>query len=613
MESNSYLKILKAIKEIPFGIGRKTLIDLLQGNAKNPSIKRNKLYLSQNFGCLNLKTGELNSLIDTLLTNRMIEIKQMENSFIKTIKITSLGEHELKNPSLLNKKLDKNKLPKETAITSEEKILFKKFDFFLEKFNEQQKKAITSDSSEILCIAGAGSGKTTSLTKRIEFLVKYKKVQPEKILAITFTRKAKEELKERLTKLKVENVNIETFNSFCEKVLKKYNNLIYKKPTRMLNYGDKVIMLMSALNHLNLKSNELIDIYFSPQKKNNKTKEELFNIFMKDCFSVLNYLKIKNKPLESLRDIPEKNEKLPEILYKICSYLQNYMRIYGLRDYDDQILDTLAFFKNNKELIPHFRHILVDEYQDVNALQIELLDLLNPENIFCVGDPRQSIFGWRGSDISYILNFEKKYQNPEIIYLTKNYRSSNHIVNFINLSIKEMNLPDLEPVFTSNKEIFLSNFPSEEKEAEFIAKKILSSNLNREEIFVLARTNKQLETFSKLMKNFKIPHVLKTDEINNPVFEKKGEVILATIHSIKGLEADMVFIIGCNEQNFPCRTSDNPILEFTRLNDYDKEGEEKRLFYVALSRARKILHLTYSGKNPTSFINKEMAEIITKI
>ena len=116
----------------------------------------------------------------------------------------------------------------------------------------------------------------------------------------------------------------------------------------------------------------------------------------------------------------------------------------GLRDFADQLIDALKLFNDNPDLIPNFDHVLIDEYQDVNGTQTKLIDILNPKNIFAVGDPRQSIYGWRGSDIRHILNFEDKYELCETISLVKNYRSSKSIVKLINSCIETMDLPGLE-------------------------------------------------------------------------------------------------------------------------------------------------------------------------
>jgi len=139
-------------------------------------------------------------------------------------------------------------------------------------------------------------------------------------------------------------------------------------------------------------------------------------------------------------------------------------------------------------------------------------------------------------------------------------------------------------------------------------KSISEQELPYDEVFVLARTNRQLEELSRLMINANIPHILKTDDDFSKGIER-GKVTLSTIHSIKGLEAQLVFVIGCNSQNFPCKTSEHPVRELLKTYEYDKEEEERRLFYVAISRAKEKIILTYS-KKPTYFITDEMMKII---
>ncbi len=288
------------------------------------------------------------------------------------------------------------------------------------------------------------------------------------------------------------------------------------------------------------------------------------------------------------------------------------MQVQGLRDFTDQLIDCLKFFNENPADIPKFEHILVDEYQDVNDAQIELLDILNPSNLFSVGDPRQSIFGWRGSNMDYIFNFQKEHPESEVISLNKNYRSAKKIVEFMNLGIAELGLENLECSISSEGEINLSTFDTEQEEYEHIVKRIPELGIERNEIFILARTNRQLSELSRKLAILQIPHVVRSDEVRRPVEAKQGEIVLSTIHAIKGLEAKAVFVIGCNEQNFPCKASDHPILEFIKGQDSDKEEEERRLFYVAISRAKEKLFLSYSGKKPTYFITDEMKRLLNE-
>ena len=424
-----------------------------------------------------------------------------------------------------------------------------------------------------------------------------------------------QEMKKRLHNLNINGeVKVHTFNSFCEGILQKHGNKIYNRPIRVQSYSDKILAINMALGTLGIDMEDALQSYFTPQQRKFRTGNQLANSFMNDCFSVMDYFKVAGeKGYDFSKDVDIKDRHNARRVYQITEYLKTHMETQGLRDYTDQILDATKFLKENSSEIPEFEHILIDEYQDVNAMQIDLIRLLNPKNLFAVGDPRQSIFGWRGADINYILNFEKDCKDSEIIHLTKNYRSTKKIVNFINNSIASMGLPDLEHHKESkDTKIKIINFESEEAERNFVVKKVLESKVARNEIFILMRTNRQLQELSQQMKKENISHVLKTDEIQNQVVGGTGDVTLATIHAIKGLEAKKVFVIGCNEQNFPCKASDHPAIEMIKIEDYNKLEEEKRLFYVAISRAKEILYLTYSGKKMTYFINGEMVDITEK-
>ena len=611
-----YLFVLKALQEIPFGVGKKLLIDFLQGDRKNKSIVNNKLYRKRNFGSMMYEKDELIALINNLIQNDMIKLKSINaNKRWKMLELSAKGRMEIENPVLYTRKLSFNFKEMKTEITDDDKKKFKEYSSFLSTFNDEQKKAIINNNAHVLCIAGAGSGKTTVLTKRIEFLVKHCLVDPGKILAITFTRKARQEMMMRLSKAgRLDSVMVETFNSFCEKILRKNNNLIYGKPVRVISYKDKVMMINTALSKINMDMGKAVNIYFNSAQRKGKTDDQLINIFRNDCFFIRDYFKFKNKSIQesSFETSNVEHEKSVKLVIAICNYIEAYMRRYGLRDFADQLIDAIAFFEKHKELIPTFDHVLIDEYQDVNSTQIHLVDLLNPKDLFCVGDPRQSIYGWRGSDIRYILNFEEKYPDCEIITLIKNYRSTEYIVDLINCSIKHMRLADLQSSLGGKKDINLLNFSSEDEEYKFVIQKIIQSNIPRKDIFVLARTNRQLNELSQFMKKKNVSHVVRSDEIRKSIFASENDVTLATIHAIKGMEGELVFVIGCNGINFPCKGSEHPVVEMVKVDEYDKEEEERRLFYVAISRAKQSLYLTHSGNKSTYFITNHMKKIIEK-
>jgi len=607
-ESNDYLFVLKGLNEIPFPVGKNLLVDFLYGELENSSIEKNKLFDFESFGSMSAITKErIFEIIDKLVTNKLIEVSNsVFNNFSKVLSIGKNGRAEIINPTFFSKSLSQKYWELETKISEEEMTSFVELEDFLKGFNLEQKKTIVSPKEKILCIAGAGSGKTSVLTKRIEFLNKMKRVKSDKILAITFTRKAKDEMNNRLQEFGV-NAVVETFNSFSEKILLKYGGKIYGRKMKIATFQDKMFAVLRALDNLGISMEEAIQNHFIYGNKN-KTIYQLQSMFVFDCFQVFEYFKSTRLSFEKFeKNYSDETLKSLKMIFGIVKYLDFHMATNGLRTYGDQVRNTIDFFKVYKKFIPIFDHVLVDEFQDVNSEQIEFLDLLNSKNLFCTGDPRQSIFGWRGSEIDHILKFKEKYPDSEIINLTKNYRSNNHVVKVMNDLAKKMEVSPLESTFENKKDLKICKFDNEIQEFNFVKSKILSSEIPREEIFVLSRTNRQIEELSKVLKAAEINHSVK-EEGSNDSSIKKGEVTLATIHSIKGLEAELVFVIGCTLSNFPCKASDHPVIEKINVYNYDREEEELRLFYVAISRAKNHLYLTYSGKNHTYFINKEVKE-----
>ncbi|NQU79330.1 UvrD-helicase domain-containing protein [Candidatus Woesearchaeota archaeon] len=606
MDSDTdYLFVLRALSEIPFGVGKKLLVDFLQGRS-NASIQKNGLEKKDSFGSMAYDNEELEQIVDRLVLNGLVRIASVpQNRFWKVLELTPKGKAEIENPSLFKRKLSFNIKNSKTAITDDDRRTFAAFGDFLTRFNDGQKKAIISNASQLLCIAGAGSGKTTVLTKRIEFLVNYRSVNPSKILAITFTRKARQEMMSRMGDI---GVHVETFNSFCERMLRRHSTIAYDRSVRVIKYGEKISIVSQAVKSQGIGMGAAIETYFSYSQRRGKTDEQLMNVFVNDCFFLRDYFKSKGREV-NFENMLSTDEKA-SMMIGVSGFIEAFMRKNGLRDFSDQLLDALRLFASRPDLVPHFDHVLVDEYQDVNSTQIRLLDVLSPPNIFCVGDPRQSIYGWRGSDVKHILSFEDKYTESEVVTLTKNYRSTSHIVDLSNECIRCMGVPDLESFVGGNKDMRILKFDTESGEFEFVIQSILASNTPRSEIFILARTNRQLNELSKIMRFREISHVVRSDEVRRSVVGGPSDVTLATVHAIKGMEADSVFVIGCNGMNFPCRGSEHPVMELVDIDEYDKEEEERRLFYVAMSRARKSLYMTYTGKRPTPFMNSAMNEMM---
>lgn len=596
-----YTYILRAIEELPFRMGRKALIDFLIGDKNNDTIQRNRLDREKLFGSLSgYNKEEIESMISSLATNTLIEkIPVQGRSYSKVYQTTEKGKIEMRNPTAHLKKI--RPIITSSGPTFHEEQLMQAFSFFLAKYTKEQQHAIVCQTPNILCVAGAGTGKTTVLTKRIEFLVRFCGVAKERILAITFTRKARQEMEHRLSGI----AQVETFNSFCEKILQAHAEEAYGKPVHVIRYADRMRLLHHAIRAQGKEPSEVIASYFTTRQRNEHSKEHLMGMLVSDCFGILDHYTNSGRNLEDFSgtDITAKT------IYRICEHIRAEMIEQGLRDYGDQITDTIRLFKKRPDLIHSYDHILIDEYQDVNIAQQQLIDLLSPPNVFAVGDPRQSIFGWRGSKIQFILDFPQKMQPSTTIVLRRNYRSKKKIVSLSNQLIRRMQMPDLESSHEQEGILQIIGCPTEEHEAQYIAQQILSSKKPREEIFVLARTNRNLEEISATLSARGIPHVLRSEETSRVIEAGEGQVTLATVHAIKGMEATLVFVARCNVQSFPCIVSDRPLMDKIRNGEEpDREEEELRLLYVALTRAKEELFITYSG-TPSKFLASHIGKL----
>jgi superfamily I DNA/RNA helicase len=617
-ETPDHIKVLRLINELEFSVGKKFLAEILKGE-RNSKIKKFSFQNLLNHGALDLYDyRDIYELIDKMILNGIIEVAKLpQNKFMPVIKITPKGKQELSNPENTTLNTFSKCIQKTTEITEQDKEVFKQLDFFLGKFNPEQKKAIIETNPNILCIAGAGSGKTTVLTKRIEFLVKYKNTPSNKILAITFTRKARQEMITRLQELLPNNeVQIETFNSFCEKQLQLHREL--ETTNKVMDFSSKIRATTQALSELGYSPEQIVQDYFSDHKIRNTELRNLYFTFVNDIFSVMDHYKYNQRSYNNLQEISQRcateNKHLCNIIYQIITSIKEHKEKNNLRDYTDQIIHTIKLYKEHNDIIPKFEHVLVDEYQDVNDIQVELINELKPSNLFVVGDPRQSIYGWRGSKIENILIFPEKYENASVIQLTMNYRSTNNLVELGNQIIKSMSLPDLKSQDDDSKPITLIAHPSEQAEHMFITQSILSQSIPRNEIFILARTNKQLDNIANVLDQNNIKYLKRTVEEKKENLEpKEDEITLSTVHAIKGLEAELVYMIGVNSLMYPCITSEHPVLNLVKIDDdYDKYAEELRLLYVGLTRAKKQLVISHYG-NLSKFITSDIQKLTNQV
>ena len=373
----------------------------------------------------------------------------------------------------------------------------------LEKLNPQQREAVTTIKGPVLIIAGAGSGKTRALTHRVAYLICDKKINPKRILAVTFTNKAAEEMKSRIKELltqegdRVEMPTVGTFHSICVRILRKEIVKVgYKSSFNILDSQDQLLMMKKVMKELEINIDQ-----FKPQAvlgAISKAKNEL--IFPEDFLAgVGGYFE--------------------EIVAKLYLAYQKKLKEQDSLDFDDILMITVRIFQKFPEILEKyqnfFQYIMVDEYQDTNHAQYTLVKLLSQknQNICVVGDDWQGIYSWRGANIKNILDFEKDYPKAKVIKLEQNYRSTQNILDAAyGVISKNVNRKD-KKIWTDNKggHLLASVEAQDEKdEARFIINEI--ERLKREnnyafsDFVVLYRTNAQSRIIEEAMLQGSIPY-----------------------------------------------------------------------------------------------------------
>ena len=362
--------------------------------------------------------------------------------------------------------------------------------------NPSQIQAIETINGPVLIMAGAGSGKTRVLTHRYAHLVKHHNVDVEQILAITFTNKAAEEMKSRISKLlnlKISPKWISTFHSLCVKILRIHGDKIgYKSNFTIYDQSDsnKVIRNCMSENNVDLKQ-------YSPKR------------FQAHISNLKNSMTSPGEALENAESFFE--VKVAEIY----SSYEKKLIIANSMDFDDLLIKTVELLQTNESILKFwsnkFQFIMVDEYQDTNFVQYKLVELLgsNNKNVCVVGDSDQSIYAFRGADIRNIIEFEKDFSNATVIQLDKNYRSSKKILNLANSVISNNPRKIEKNLWTDNEDgldISSFRFRSEKDEARWVAEEIkrLIEGTKDSEIAIFYRTNSQSRLFEEELRMLNI-------------------------------------------------------------------------------------------------------------
>ena len=396
----------------------------------------------------------------------------------------------------------------------------------LDALNPVQKDAVTHGSGPLLIIAGAGTGKTKVITHRIAYLIASKLAKPEEILAVTFTEKAANEMEERVDLLipySYSFVEISTFNSFGERVLRDYGiELGYSPDFKLLDDVEQAIFFREHLFQFPLK-------YYRPLSYPAKHIQELLNAIKRlkqEDIKPDDYLKYSQGLVKSASDAADKEEARKHLeVSKVYENYQELLKKRGKIDFEDQILLAVELFRKRPSILKEFqekyKYVLVDEFQDTNYIQFELLKLLAAKrrNLTVCGDDDQSIFRFRGASLSNIHSFRKVYPDYTKVVLNINYRSTQDILDSASQLIQKNNPDRLEfeeeidkklesTIQSDGKCIYRLPFDTLSQEADSVARIIgekVKEGCRYGDIAVLVRRNADADPFLRALNMKEIP------------------------------------------------------------------------------------------------------------
>jgi len=389
--------------------------------------------------------------------------------------------------------------------------------FSLTDLNSKQRSAALFKDGPALILAGAGSGKTKTISYRIAHLILNERILPNHILGISFTNKASEELKSRVSSLVGEkhspHLTICTFHKLALQILRREDSnhgawiekLGFRRNFTIYDQADQIATIKKALRQIRIS-----DRKFDPMR--------ILSLISRAKNEFLNPQEYINLWQGEKSKFPDEYEEICALAYPVY---QSTLRDSNSLDFDDLIFNSILLLKKNpyflKEIQAQYQYVIVDEYQDTNPAQFELLRLIvnSHKNLCVVGDDDQSIYGWRGADPKHLIHFEKYFNGASLFILEQNYRSTNTILKAANSVIK-MNLSRKEKNLWSKKgegeKISLFYTEDEHHEAEIIASKIKEYkkviSLRYDQTAILYRSNSQSRALEEALRTEKIPYKL---------------------------------------------------------------------------------------------------------
>jgi DNA helicase-2/ATP-dependent DNA helicase PcrA len=449
----------------------------------------------------------------------------------------------------------------------------------------EQREAVTSHARQMLVRATAGSGKTHVLTLRIQRRIQEGEVSADSVVAMTFTKKAGDELRQRLYRAGIRDVLAGTFHRVANKIVSGYREDHGLRPYTIEPSRHRT--LTRVLDQM------VADGVAIPDYQRNKIATEL-DWALAQGFLGASYVSAAKK---MRREVPIPLAHFADVIDRYIATCRSR----GVLDFDLLLMEATRLLETEPAVLASFRYryqaIFVDESQDMNPLQFRMLQVMGGEDpdLFCVGDPNQSIYGFNGANPRLIDEILTTWPRTQVLDLTRNHRSTAHIVTVAS-TLLEDGAAAIEPAKDDGAVPIIRAYDTEADEADAVARWLSANHQNAspwKTMAVLSRTNAQLEVVAAALERHEIPFERRgadysaIGDLNDSrqlAPERSDAVALSTIHRAKGLEFQHVAAVGWAEG----------LLPHYGATTADQLAEEQRLAYVALSRAETSLLITWS-------------------
>ena len=461
-------------------------------------------------------------------------------------------------------------------------------DIYGKKLDKYQKKVVLDNSDRLLVIAGAGCGKTLTIVAKIKYLIEKKGLKDSEILCLSFTNETVNNLKERVKY----NVDVLTFHKLALRILSSNNFDYFISRDTLINYIVDEYFYMS-----DFKNEKLLMEYYD----NEKNYQDILNskeliILKNNIISLIKMIKCNNLTIYKIKKLRSSclNSKDKIFYYFVLSIYEIYEEELASErkiDFDDMIIYAKYIVKQNG-FKGNYQYIIIDEYQDISRIRFELiLEILKNTNakLMCVGDDYQAIYGFSGSNLNIFLDFFKYFPEGNRIDIKNTYRNSFELINtsvkFIKKNPYQLR-KNIHATFLYKYPIVLVYYDDFKKSYNDLFNYLYLEE--EKKVLVLSRYNKDLDEVRKM--------------------EHKGiDTKYLTVHMAKGLEEENVVLIKFSNDylGFPSKIADNKLISI--INDSDEDipyAEERRLFYVALTRCKKRIYILVPKNNPSIFLKE---------